>query len=139
MHPPLQKMYKRKEKKQSIKNDRVLDGIVSRTLSDLVENHTLNPNRAPTRSLQAKSSASHADSYKSIPVCHQTHTPNSRTCQLGVSENPGFPDPRDGIVQTMPSSVRGSALAFAVQQSGYSQGFLLFVLPAHQAAVWWTA
>ena len=26
-----------------------------------------NPNRAPTRSLQARSSASHADSYKSIP------------------------------------------------------------------------
>lgn len=43
----------------------------------LVENHILNPNRSPTRSLQARSSASHADSYKSIPVCHRTHIPNS--------------------------------------------------------------
>ena len=78
-----------------------------RFASTMRENHTLNPNRALTRSLQARSSASRADSYRSIPVCHQTHTPNSRTCQLGVSENPGFPDPRDGIVQTTPSSVRG--------------------------------
>jgi hypothetical protein len=36
-------MYKRKEKKQSIKNDRVLDGIVSRTLSDLVEARGVEP------------------------------------------------------------------------------------------------
>ena len=35
MHPPLQKMYKRKEKKQGIKNDRALDEIVSRALSVL--------------------------------------------------------------------------------------------------------
>ena len=33
----------------------------------------------------------------------------------------------------------GQLWLFAVQRSGYSQGFLLFVLPAHQAAVWWTA
>ena len=89
-----------------------------------VENHTLNPNRALTRSLQARSSASRADSYRSISVCHQTHTPNSRTCQLGVSENHGLLDHHGETAQTMPSSVRGSALAFAVPQFGYSQGFL---------------
>ncbi len=49
MHPPLQKMYKRKEKKQRIKNDRALDGIVSRTLSDLVRSMGLEPIRSPIR------------------------------------------------------------------------------------------
>ena len=70
---------------------------------------------------------------------HRTHTRRLQTYQSDVSENHGLQDRHDGTVQTMPSSVRGSALAFAVQQSGYSQGFLLFVLPARQAAVWWTA
>ena len=55
--------------------------------------------------------------------------------QSGVSENHGLLDHHDGTAQTMLPSARGSALAFAVQRSGYSQGFLLSVLPAHQVAV----
>ena len=56
--------------------------------------------------------------------------------QSGVSENHGLLDHHDGTAQTMLPSARGSALVFAVQRSGYSQGFLLSVLPTHQAAVW---
>lgn len=105
----------------------------------LVEYPHQNPNSVPTRSRQVRLSASHVDSCRSRPVYHRTHTRRLQMYQSGVSENHGLLDRHDGTAQTMPSSVRGSALAFAVQQSGYSQGFLLFVLPAHQAAVWWTA
>ena len=101
----------------------------------LVEQPHQNPNSTPTRSLQARLSASHVDSCRSRPVYHRTHTRRLQMYQSGVSENHGLLDRHDGTAQTMPSSVRGSALAFAVQQSGYSQGFLPSVLPAHQAAV----
>ena len=94
-----------------------------------------NPNSVPTRSRQVRLSASHVDSCRSRPVYHRTHTRRLQMYQSGVSANHGLLDRHDGTAKTMPSSVRGSALAFAVQQSGYSQGFLLFVLPAHQAAV----
>ena len=86
---------------------------------DLVENHTLNPNSTPTRSLQARSSASHVDSYRSRPVYHRTHTLRSQTCQSSVSETHGLSDHHDGTAQTMLSSVHGSALAFAVRRPGY--------------------
>lgn len=80
----------------------------------LVEYPHQNPNSVPTRSRQVKLSASHVDSCRSRPAYHRTHTRRLQMYQSGVSETHGLLDRHDGTAQTMPSSVRGSALAFAI-------------------------
>ena len=80
----------------------------------LVEYPHQNPNSVPTRSRQVRLSASHVDSCRSRPAYHRTHTRRLQMYQSGVSETHGLLDRHDGTAQTMPSSVRGSAMAFAI-------------------------